>query len=60
MVLGRGSPEELVPYLKRLSQQRTFSPKKAGALPVREMVRYQMAHAAVRQHGVSVASGVKR
>lgn len=58
-VLGRGNPEELVFYLKRLSHQGTISGKKSAAVPVREMVRYQMAHAAVRQHCVSVASGVE-
>jgi len=59
-VLGHGNPEELVSYLKRLSHKGTISVKmKTGALPVREMVRYQMAHAAVRQHCVSVASGVE-
>lgn len=59
-VLGRGNSDELMSYLKRLSHQGTIPLKmKAGALPIREMVRYQMAHAAVRQHCVSVASGVE-
>ena len=59
VVLGRGNPEELVSYLKRLSHQGAVPTKKAGASSVRETVRYQMAHAAVRQHCVSVASGVE-
>lgn len=58
-VLGRGNPDDLMSYLKRQSHQGLVSEKKAGALPVREMVRYQMACAAVRQHCVSVASGVE-
>ena len=55
-VLGHGNPEELMSYLKRLSHQGSVPTKKAGAL---QMVRCQMAHAAVRQHCVSVASGVE-
>lgn len=58
-VLGSGNPEELVSYLKRMSHQAAVAGKKNGALPVLEMVRYQMAHASVRQHCVSVASGVE-
>lgn len=58
-LLGRGDPGELVSYLKQLSRQGEVSAKKAGALPVREMVRSQMAQAAVRQHCVSVASGLE-
>ncbi len=59
VVLGHGSPDELVSYLKRQSHQGTVSARKTGKLPVREMVRSQMAHAAVKQHCVSVASGVE-
>lgn len=58
-LLGRGNHGELIAYLKQLSRQGDVSAKRSGALPVREMVRYQMAHAAVRQHCVSVASGVE-
>lgn len=58
-VLGRGQPEELVSWLKRLSQQGAATGKKSAALAVREMVRSQMARAAVRQHCVSLASGVE-
>jgi hypothetical protein len=59
-VLGRGNPEELVSYLKRLAHQEAVSARKPGTLSVRAMVHYQMAHAAIKQHCVSVASGVER
>jgi len=58
-LVGRGNPEELTSYLKRLSQQRKVSSSKAGGMAVRDMVRYQMAHVAVRQHYFAVASGVE-
>ncbi|MDD2540301.1 MAG: hypothetical protein PHH28_04560 [Desulfuromonadaceae bacterium] len=58
-VLEHGNPDEVVSYLKQKSYQGSVSAKKTGTLPVREMVRYQMAHAAVKQHCVSVASGVE-
>ncbi len=54
-VIERGHPEELTTHLQRLAG----AAKRAGTSPVRDMVRYQMAHAAVRQHLVSVASGVE-
>lgn len=57
-VLERGQPEELVSWLKRLSQQGAAG-KKPAAMAVREVVRSQMAQAAVRQHCVSLASGVE-
>jgi len=58
-VLERDQPEELVSWLKRLSHQGTVAGKKPAAVAVREMVRSQMAQAAVRLHSVSVASGVE-
>jgi hypothetical protein len=58
-LLRRGSSEELTTYLKRLSQQSLNSAKKSGTVPIRELVRHQMAHTAIRQHLVSLASGVE-
>lgn len=58
-MLERGKPEELVSWLKRLSHLGTVAAKKPAVVTVREMVRSQMAQAAVRQHCVSVASGVE-
>lgn len=58
-VLERGNPDEVVSYLKQKYHQGSVSAKKTGTVPVQEMVRYQMAHAAVKLHCVSVASGVE-
>jgi len=58
-LLRSGSSEELTAYLKRLSRQSLTSAKHTGAVPIRELVRHQMAHTAVRQHLVSLASGVE-
>lgn len=58
-VLVRGDSDELVAYLKRLSHKRAVSSKSAESLRVRDMVIYQMAHTAVRQHCISAASGIE-
>lgn len=58
-VLERGKPEELLLYLKRLSQQCNIPAKKAGTQAVQDMVRHQMAYASIKLHNVSVASGVE-
>jgi hypothetical protein len=58
-LLRRGNSEELTAYLKRLSQQSLTSAKKTGAPPIRDLVRHQMAHTAIRQHLISLASGVE-
>jgi len=63
-VLAQGKPEELPAYLKLLSKQATSQPGGQGRLKeqdarVRQIVRYRMAHTAVKQHCIALASGVE-
>jgi len=58
-LFGRGNPEELVSYQKRISHQAMVSAKKSGSVPIREMVRCQLTRAVIKQHCVSIASGVE-
>jgi hypothetical protein len=63
-VLAKGRPDELQAYLKRLSVQEALpvggskNNKTAGSA-VRQMIRFRMAHTAVKQHCISVASGLE-
>jgi hypothetical protein len=58
-VLRLNDTKEVVSYLEGLSRQSTVLAKKARPLPVSEMVRYQMAHAAITQHCLSVVTGIE-
>lgn len=65
-LFARGSSEQVQQYLKRLAlQTQGVQHKRARATPktrdgfVTASVRYRMAHGAVKQHYVSVASGVE-
>jgi hypothetical protein len=58
-LLRRGSSDELTVYLKRLAQQPLSSARKTGSVPVQDIVRHQMAQTAIRQHLISLASGVE-
>lgn len=62
-ILGRGKPEELQAYLKRLSILGTVPARvqlnnKASDSAVRNVIRYRMAHSAVKQHCIAIASGI--
>lgn len=62
-VLGQGKSEELQAYLKRLSILGTVPArgqlnKKATDRAVRNIIRYRMAHNAVKQHCIAISSGV--
>ena len=63
-VLTEGKPELLQAYLKRLSGQASAPPKKQESTKAPESVllagvRYRMAHTAVKQHCISVATGIE-
>jgi hypothetical protein len=63
-VLAQGKPEALQTYLQRLSSQ-TAAPltakgnKQALESVLRASIRYRMAHTAVKQHCISVATGIE-
>jgi len=61
VVFGQGSSGGVQRYLKRLSLQAQKNPPAKASIDsfVTASVRYRMAHAAVKQHYVSVASGVE-
>jgi hypothetical protein len=63
-VMSQGTPEELQAYLKRLSiycsvPVRGQGNKKTTESAVRQIIRYRMAHIAVKQHCISVATGIE-
>jgi len=63
-VLANGKPEELQAYLKRLSLQgqvpvRGHRTIKITDSAVRNNIRYRMAHTAVKQHCIAIASGIE-
>jgi hypothetical protein len=63
-VLGQGRPEELQAYLKRLSMQEALPArgpvsKKASDSSLRQIIRYRMAHSAVKQHCIAIATGIE-
>jgi hypothetical protein len=64
VVLAEGKSEHLQAYLKRLSVQPALPSnarenKKTLEAVVRQAVRYRMAHTALKQHCVAVASGIE-
>lgn len=63
-VLAQGKPEELQSYLKRLSLQgttpvRAQGNKKITDTAVRHIIHYRMAQTAVKQHCISIATGIE-
>ena len=63
-VLAQGKPEALQTYLQRLSNQAAGPPTAKGnthALEnlVHASIRYRMAHTVVKQHCISVATGIE-
>lgn len=63
-VVANGRPEALQEYLKRLSMQvsapvRGQGNKKAPDTAVRQIIHYRMAQTAVRQHCISIATGIE-
>jgi hypothetical protein len=61
VVLARGKPEELQTYLRRLAIQVSAPAKGQGnkKAAINASIRYQMAHAAVNQHCIAIASGIE-
>lgn len=62
-VLSQGKPEELQAYLKRLSIQGSVAARGHGSRKVtegiaRHIIHYRMAHTAVKQHCIAVATGI--
>jgi hypothetical protein len=61
-VLAQGRPEALQAYLKRLSMQGP-APEggrgKSTESAVRNIIRYRMAHSAVKQHCIAIATGIE-
>ncbi len=63
-VLAHGTADELQAYLKRLSVQestviRRQRSQKVSEVAVRQVVRFRMAHTAVKQHCVAIATGIE-
>ena len=63
-VLGQGKSEDLQVYLKRLSIQgsvpaRGQGDKKTTDTAVRHIIHYRMAHIAVKQHCIAIATGIE-
>jgi hypothetical protein len=63
-VLANGKPKELQAYLKRLSLQvqipvRGQRTANITDSAVRSSIRYRMAHTAVKQHYIAIASGIE-
>ena len=63
-VLAQGKPEVLQAYLRRLSLQGPVSSrgqggKKTTDSAVRQSIRYRMAHTALKQHCIAVATGIE-
>jgi hypothetical protein len=64
IALGQGKPEELQAYLKRLAPQgpvpvRGQGNRKTTDSAVRQIIRYRMAHGAVKQHCIAIATGIE-
>lgn len=63
-VLAQGKSEELQAYLKRLSLQESAAirgqrHKQISDRAVRQIIRFRMAHTAVKQHCIAIATGIE-